>query len=90
MRTHPKIAAALKRSVDPQYRKALERADAAHKLSRAYQGSGSQYRPTENDVLAHMHAQLVIAGVNEISGMDPDVWLMRGLRDLDNARKKIS
>ncbi len=88
MRTHPKIAAILKRkNLTEEYRKAVEEADNAHKVSRAYQGSGSNYKPTLGDVICSAHASLIIAGVEKINGMESDVWIARLHRDLKAADK---
>lgn len=88
MRTHPKIAAILKRSdLSAEYRKSVELADDAHKTSRAYHGSGSNFVPTPSYVLCSMHASLIIAGTEKVNGMEADVWIMRAVRELKMAEE---
>jgi hypothetical protein len=88
MRTHPKISAILKRkNLSPEYRKAVEEADYANKMERAYRGHGTTYRPTPSDVISSMHADLIIAGVEKVNGMSADIWIMRGIRELELSRR---
>lgn len=88
MRTHPKIAALLKqKDLSSDYRKAIESADEAHKLSRCYHGHGSCFIPTPTYVLDLMVALLIINGLQFIEGQELDIALMRFMRDYKSAEQ---
>jgi len=85
MKTHPKIAAILKRNdLSKEYRQAVEEANKAHKLSRAHSPS-AKHAPTKREVLALSHASLLISGIEKVCGMEPDVWMLRLIRDYEKA-----
>jgi len=85
MRTHPKIKAAMDRATTDDQRKAVEQADHADKVSRAYWGHGHKNVVTKKYVLDLAHAILLREGLTSVVGQDIDVFLLRFLRDYESA-----
>ena len=85
MKTHPKIKALLASDLSKESREAIEQADEADKISRAYHGHGSSFIPDKRYVLALAHATLLKEGVTQVAGQDVDVFLLRFLRDHHHA-----
>lgn len=80
MKTHPKIAAILKRTdLTPEYRKAVELADMADKQNRSYNGI---QQPSLSGILSSMHAELLKVGVETVAEQGADIWLFRCIREI--------
>ena len=85
MKTHPRIAAILKRTnLTPEYRKVVELADMADKKDRSYWGCNNSHKnqPSLSDILAGMHSELLKVGVETVAGQGADVWLFRCIREI--------
>jgi len=85
MRNSPRIEAILNRSnLTKEYRQTVELAAEADRRCRSYAGSGNVSSPqSRGDILAEMHADLINNGLEQINGMDADLWIARSLREYE-------
>jgi hypothetical protein len=84
MKTHPRIAAILKRTnLTPDYRRSVELADMADKKHRSYWGHNNAHKHQSlSDMIASMHSELLKLGIETIAEQEVDVWLLRCFRQL--------
>lgn len=85
MKTHPKIKALLATDLSPEDRASIEAADEADKIDRAYHGHGSTFIPDKRHIIDSAHALLLKEGLTKVAGQSVDVFLLRFLRDHEQA-----